>query len=168
MRAVTYIIEILADGTAVVKDAAGKVIATIPKFAAKTSGGFVIRPSMIPDWLKGAKLTVRLAKCFGPITALMLLSELAYAGMDVSLGGAAAQIGVRLKDCQDRFAKHAAGIQCLVRQGPGTKCLDAVKACPDAFFGANMLASCGAEPGMQALIDALVAAINATSSQGGG
>lgn len=164
----TYIIEILADGTGVIKDAAGTVIQTIKGFATRTAGGWVIRPTMVPDYLNGAKIIGRVAKCFGPIAALALIAELSYAGMDASLGDAAAKMGVRLKDCQERFTKVVSGIQCLLRQPNTTKCTDAVNACPDAIFGANLTMSCAAEPAFQELVDALAATIGDTGCRPGG
>jgi hypothetical protein len=164
------ILDILEDGTAVIRDAAGKIIEKYPKAAQKVAGQWIWdfkgrAPSS--DLLKRCKLG-KIAKCAGVIGTLLLLSDLAYAGMDLALGPAAGQIGVRLQDCQDRFAKAIGGIACLNRQAGATTCAQAVQSCPDAFFGANLNQSCGTEPGMDELIAALVAAIERTSARGGG
>jgi len=165
----TYILRIMADGTGVVVDATtGADIATIPGLAVNVNGSWVIRTAKVPSWLNGARLLVRVARCLGPISFLLLVADLANAGMEISLGGAAAQIGVRQQECADRFARVASGIACLNRQSASTTCQQAVANCPDAFFGANLLASCGNEPLMGSLVDALAAAIGRTASLGGG
>src|SRR5438477_2507312 len=49
----TYTIEILADGSAVIRDAAGKVVEVIKNFAVKVDGQWLIRmAARIPDYLK--------------------------------------------------------------------------------------------------------------------
>ncbi|HEU0037079.1 MAG TPA: hypothetical protein VFQ53_40995 [Kofleriaceae bacterium] len=164
-------LEITADGTGIFRDVAGRVLQTIRGFASRVGGQWVINWSAAAragvSNLAGITRTI-LPRCIGGIAAMLLLSEMVYAGMEYSLGDAAKAMGVRLQDCQDRFAKHVAGITCLLRQPVTNQCTDAVKACPDAFFGANLIQSCGTEPGMQDLIDALVRAINSTSTYAGG
>jgi hypothetical protein len=164
----TYIVEILADGTGVIMDEAGNVLQKIPRLATKVGGQWVIKPENVPKELNGARIIARVAKCFGPIGGLLLIAGLSYAGMDIALGDAAAKMGVRLKDCQDSFATVVKGITCLVYLPWATKCTDAVKACPDAIFGANLTMTCGAEPTFPALVDALAAALAGTANRPGG
>jgi hypothetical protein len=154
----------------VIRDAAGKIVNQYPKAARKVAGQWVWdwkgnAPGL--DLLKRVKIT-RIAKCVGVTAAMLLLSELVYAGLEESLGPSAASMGVRQQDCQQRFAKAAMGIQCLKRQAAATTCAQAVQACPDAFFGANMVQSCATEPGMNDFVDALVLAIDGTSARAGG
>lgn len=163
--------EVTKEGVIIVRDGAGRVVETLRGVLAKLpGGGWMIRQtpgSPVPEILKRVKFW-NVAKCVGVISTLLLLSELSYAGMEAALGPAAAQMGIRQVDCQERFGRAVGGIQCLLRQGSQTTCAQAVTSCPDAFFGANLVQSCGTEPGMNELVDALVAAIQNTSVLSGG
>jgi hypothetical protein len=160
--------EVLADGTIRILNAAGTVVETYPKAAVNIGGQWVIKWKGAPPQSLVNVRFVKIAKCFGVIGGLLMISELTYAGVNVALGPAAAQMGVRLQDCQDRFAKVIAGINCLYHQPAAATCAASVAACPDAFFGGNLVMSCGAEDGMNALVDALAAAINGTAVRAGG
>jgi hypothetical protein len=166
---ITYWLFIRANGTAVIRDlATNQVIREIPGFLANVNGQWVIRWHLVPPGFTNMHFLAHTARCLGPIAALIFIAEMANAGMQVALGDAAAQIGVRLQECKDRFAKVAAGIACLRGRPAATTCSDAVAACPDAFFGANLATSCGDEPAFAELVDALAAAIAATSTRPGG
>ena len=78
-------IEILADGTGVVRDAAGKEITRIPGMAAKVEGQWLIRAKHA-EWLKGAKI-IKVAKCIGIIGIMEIISQGVAMGADGVLMG---------------------------------------------------------------------------------
>lgn len=159
--------EVLADGTVLVRDALGNILHRFPQAMRWDGMSWVLQQTFrnpVPAVLQGMRTWV--FRCAGVIGALLGIAELANAGMEASLGDAAAQIGIRQQECQDRFKRAVEGIQCL-RRHTGT-CSEAVSACPDAFFGANLLQTCGAEPGMNELVQILARAIAATGARGGG
>lgn len=159
--------EVLLDGTILVKDALGNIMHRFPQAMVRDGAGWMLKQTLrnpLPEVLRGMNRWV--FRCAGVIAALMGIAELAHAGMDAALGDAAAAMGVRQQECQERFGRAAAGIQCLRRQSGS--CSDAVAACPDAFFGANLMQTCGAEPGVHELVTALAQAIAATSVRAGG
>jgi len=159
------IINVAADGTGEIVEN-GKVVSKVKNLAVKVNGQWVWNWKKIADM--GKFRIGSIAKCIGPLGILMLIGDVTYAGMDYALGDAAAQMGVRQKGCAERMVKAAAGIQCLRAQTGKASCVDATKACPDAFFGASLTQDCGLEPGFDGLVDQLADAIGRTSALRGG
>lgn len=161
--------EVLRDGTIVLRNRAGQVVETLRGVLVWENGAWRIPQTFrnpVPQIL--SRVGSWTFRCVSGIGLMLLGAEMANAGMSVALGPLAAQIGVRQKDCQDRFAAAAGGIHCLLSQPSNKSCTDAVSACPDAFFGANLVQSCGTEPGMADLVAALARAIGLTSIRAGG
>jgi hypothetical protein len=148
----------------------GKVVAEVGKIAARDAKGtwWIIDKAARGLKSAGWSITKASVRCIGPAGALMLFGQLAYAGMDEALGPSIAAMGVRQQDCTDRIAKASKGVGCLAAQSATAKCEDAVKACPDAFFGANLVQSCGDEPSMAPLVEVAAAAIGRTGNLPGG
>jgi len=148
----------------------GKVVGEVGKIAVRDAKGawWLVRSAGAELKAAGWSVTKASFRCIGPVGALMLAGQLAYAGMDEALGPSVAAMGGRQQKCADRIAEAAKGVGCLMGQDHKTKCQDAVNACPAAFFGSNLVQSCGDEPSMGPLVEAAAAAIGRTGNLSGG